>query len=190
MKVIDVSAWQIGINWDEVVADGVEGVIIKISEGTRIDNSFYTHLQQAELKRLKIGVYCFSHATTTAEGEAEANEVVYILQSHDIKVELGIWFDVESDAILNCPDPMAVSSAFIAFCNQHGYVAGIYTSLSTFTDVLKINQLADYVPYWCAQYNSVCNFKDYYPDKVLAGWQYSDSLHIGNMNVDMNEWYI
>ena len=39
MKVIDISYWQLGIDWDEVVASGVEGVIIKITEGQSIEDS-------------------------------------------------------------------------------------------------------------------------------------------------------
>lgn len=80
-------------------------------------------------------------------------------------------------------------SHFVAKCNADGYAAGIYASLSTLTDVLELNLLADYVPFWCAQYADWCEFKDYYPGKILAGWQYSDSQYIGDTNVDMNEWY-
>lgn len=189
-KVIDISGWQDEIDWNDVVNAGVTGVIIKISQGTRVDGSFATHLYNAIAHDLDVGVYCFSHASTVEEALAEANEVVYNLNQHGKHMKLGVWFDMESDENLNTDNPTALASAFIAFCNKNNYMAGIYTSLSIFTDVLDINQLADYVPYWVAQYNSVCNFKDYYPNKILAGWQYSDSEYIGNTNVDMNEWYI
>ena len=32
MKVIDISAWQENVDWDAVVAEGIEGVILKIGE--------------------------------------------------------------------------------------------------------------------------------------------------------------
>lgn len=117
----------------------------------------------------------------------EANEVVYLLEGRIPK--LGVWFDFEDPTALQAVNPTAICSAFISFCNGHGLTAGVYASLSTFTDVLDINQLADYVPYWVAQYSSQCNFYDYFPDKKLFGWQYSDQEYIGATNVDMNEWY-
>lgn len=102
---------------------------------------------------------------------------------------LGIWFDFEAPECLDAFNPTGICSRFIVECNEAGCAAGIYASLSTLTDVLNLNLLADYVPFWCAQYDEECNFKDDYPDKILAGWQYSDSQYIGDTNVDMNEWY-
>lgn len=49
-------------------------------------------------------------------------------------------------------DVTAICSAFISTCNAAGYSAGIYASLFTLTDCINVNDLADYVPYWCAQY--------------------------------------
>ena len=84
----------------------------------------------------------------------------------------------------------AVCSAFISACNAAGYSAGIYASLSTLTDRINVNDLADYVPYWCAQYGaSECGFRDSYPDSILAGWQWTDCYSIGGENYDMSEWY-
>lgn len=186
-KVIDVSYWQRDIDWDAVVAAGVKGVIIKISEGTTPEETYWTHLDNAKKHGLSWGVYCYSHATTPKEAVAEANEVLYLLQGE--QPPLGIWFDFEAPECLATDDPTAICSRFVAKCNADGYAAGIYASLSTLTDVLELNLLADYVPVWCAQYDEECNFKDDYPDKILAGWQYSDSQYIGDTNVDMNEWY-
>lgn len=87
-------------------------------------------------------------------------------------------------------DVTAVCSAFISACNAVGYSAGIYASLSTLTDRINVNDLADYVPYWCAQYGtSECSFHDSYPDNILAGWQWTDCYSIGGENYDMSEWY-
>ena len=57
-------------------------------------------------------------------------------------------------------------------------------------DVIDVNALADYVPYWVAQYNHACDFTDYFPDHILAGWQYTDDGRIGRTSVDLNEWYL
>lgn len=187
-KVIDVSFWQRDIDWDAVVAAGVKGVIIKISEGTTPEETYWTHLANAKAHGLSWGVYCYSHATTPEDAAAEANEVLYLLQGE--QPPLGIWFDFEAPECLDAFDPIGICSRFIVACNERGYAAGIYASLSTLIAVLDLNLLADYVPVWCAQYAKRCDFKDYYPGKILAGWQYSDSQYIGDTNVDMNEWYV
>lgn len=191
MKVIDVSYWQVGIDWDAVVANGVEGVIIKLTEGEAIEESFYEHVNNAKEHGLKWGVYAFSHASTPEEARMEGNEVVYLLNKFGEKPPLGVWFDFESKENLNCSDPTAVCSAFISFCNANGYdTVGVYASLSTLVDVVSVYSLANYVPYWVAQYSDTCDFNEYYPNARLAGWQYSDKEYIGNTNVDMNEWYL
>ena len=65
---------------------------------------------------------------------------------------MGIWIDVEAPEVIgqDPDDVTAVCSAFISTCNAAGYSAGIYASLSTLTDRINVNDLADYVPYWCA----------------------------------------
>lgn len=50
-------------------------------------------------------------------------------------------------------------------------------------------ELADYVPYWCAQCAEKCGFLDYYPDNRLAGWQCTDSYNIDGNNYDLSVWY-
>lgn len=105
---------------------------------------------------------------------------------------LGIWIDVEAPEVIgqDPDDVTAISSAFISTCNAAGYSAGIYASLSTLIDCINVNDLADYVPYWCAQYGtSECGFLDSYPDNILAGWQWTDCYSIGGENYDMSEWY-
>lgn len=187
-KVIDISGWQRDIDWDAVVAAGVKGVIIKISEGQTPEETYWSHLSNAKARGLDWGVYCYSHATTPEGAADEANEALYLLQGDE--PPLGIWFDFEAPESLAAFDPTGICSRFIVECNEEGYSAGIYASLSTLVDVLDLVLLADYVPIWCAQFNDKCDFKDYYPNKVLAGWQYTDQGYIGSTNVDMNEWYM
>lgn len=187
-KFIDVSYWQKDIDWQAIVDSGVKGVIIKISEGCTPEETFWQHLNNVKELGLDWGVYIYSHATAPEEAAAEANEVLYILQG-DVP-PMGIWFDFEAPECLACSDPTAVCSRFISDLNKQGLTAGIYASLSTLVDKINLNALADYVPIWCAQYNDKCDFKSYYPNKILAGWQYSQNEYIGSTNVDMNEWYL
>ncbi len=187
-KVIDVSYWQKDIDYGLVKQAGVRGVIVKITEGKEIEETWWGHVADAEKHGLKWGVYCYSHAGRPEEAVAEANEVLYLL-GYRIP-PMGVWFDFESPTCLESNDPTAVCSAFLNAINSKGIPCGIYASLSTLEDVIDVAALADYVPYWVAQYSKQCEFKDDYPNNVLAGWQYSDSQNIGGTNVDMNEWYL
>lgn len=193
MLVTDLSDWNDHINWSHLIAAGVGGAIVKISEGRSLTQLHGKHIAGAEARGLPWGVYCYIHAQTTERAEEEAAIVIEALGALGYGAPpLGIWIDVEAPEVIGQdPDDMtAICSAFISTCNAAGYSAGIYASLSTLTDCINVNDLADYVPYWCAQYGaSECGFRDSYPGNILAGWQWTDCHSIGGENYDMSEWY-
>ena len=192
MNVIDLSDWNDNIDWSTIVDAGVGGVIVKISEGRTLSELHGKHIAAAVARGLKWGVYAFTHAQTTDRAVQEANVVINALGSLGYgDPPLGIWLDLEAPETINMdPDDVtAICSAFVSECNAAGYSAGIYASLSTLTDCINVNELADYVPYWCAQYAEKCDFLDYYPDNRLAGWQCTDSYNIDGNNYDLSVWY-
>ena len=193
MNVIDLSDWNDNIDWSTIVDAGVGGVIVKISEGRTLSELHGKHIAAAAARGLKWGVYCYTHAQTTARAEEEAAVVIEALDALGYGAPpLGIWIDVEAPEVIgqDREEVPAIGSAFISTCNAAGYSAGIYASLSTLTDCINVNELADYVPYWCAQYEtSEGGFRDSYPDNILAGWQWTDCYSIGGENYDMSEWY-
>lgn len=193
MKVVDVSEWNTNIDWSRLMDEGVEGVIIKISEGRTLSELHGKQIAGAAARGLKWGVYCYTHAQTTERAEEEAEVVMGALVALDYGTpELGIWLDAEAPEVLalDKEDITALCSAFITACNAAGYQAGIYASLYTLETSIGVEDLADYVPYWCAQYGtSECGFRDSYPDNILAGWQWTDRYSIGGENYDMSEWY-
>lgn len=193
MKVVDISGWNTDIDWSRLVDEGVEGVIVKISEGCTLSEFHSKQIADAAARGLKWGVYCYTHAQTAARAEEEAEAVMDALDVLDYGApELGIWFDVEAPEVLALgkEELTAACSAFISACNAKDYQAGIYASLYTLETFIGVEDLADYVPYWCAQYGaSECGFRDSYPGNILAGWQWTDCYSIGGENYDMSEWY-
>lgn len=193
MKVIDISDWNDHINWSHMIDEGVEGVIVKISEGRTLSELHGKHISAAAARGLPWGVYCYTHAKTAARAEEEAEAVMDALNALGCGApELGIWFDVEDPEVLalDKENLTAVCSAFISACNAKDYQAGIYASLYTLETFIGVEELADYVPYWCAQYGvSECGFRDSCPDNILVGWQWTDCYSIGGQNYDMSEWY-
>lgn len=192
MNVIDLSDWNENVDWSRFIDYGIGGVIVKISEGRTLSELFAKNIAGAAARGLPWGVYCFSHAQTAERAEEEAQVVIDALETLGYGApSLGIWIDVEAPEVIgqDSADVTAVCSAFISACNAAGYSAGIYASLSTLTDCINVNDLADYVPYWCAQYAEKCDFLDYYPDNRLAGWQCTDSYNIDGNNYDLSVWY-
>lgn len=192
MLVTDLSDWNDHINWSHMIGEGVEGVIVKISEGRTLSELHGKHIAGAAARGLPWGVYCYTHAQTTERAEEEAAVVIEALGALGYGAPpLGIWIDVEAPATIeqDRDDVTAICSAFISECNAAGYSAGIYASLATITDCMNLDDLADYVPTWCAQYDDECNFHDYFPSRILAGWQYTDSFEIDGRKYDLSEWY-
>lgn len=192
MNVIDLSDWNENIDWSRIIDQGIGGVIVKISEGCTLSELFAKNIAGASARGLPWGVYCYTHAQNTARAEEEAAVVIEALDALGYGAPpLGIWIDVEAPETIgqDREDVTAICSAFISACNAAGYSAGIYASLSTLTDCINVNDLADYVPYWCAQYAEKCDFLDYYPDNRLAGWQCTDSYNIDGNNYDLSVWY-
>ena len=193
MNVIDLSDWNENVDWSRFIDYGIGGVIVKISEGRTLSELFAKNIAGASARGLPWGVYCYTHAQTTDRAKEEAQTVIDALDTLGYGTpDLGIWLDVEAPEVIgqDPDDVTAVCSAFISACNAAGYSAGIYASLSTLTDCINVNDLADYVPYWCAQYaTSECGFHDSYPGNILAGWQWTDCYSIGGQNYDMSEWY-
>lgn len=192
MNVIDLSDWNENVDWSRFIDHGIGGVIVKISEGRTLSELFAKNIAGAAARGLLWGVYCFSHAQTTERAEEEAEVVIEALGALGYGAPpLGIWIDVEAPETIgqDREDVTAICSAFISTCNAAGYSAGIYASLSTLTDCLNLNDLADYVPYWCAQYDDECNFYDYFPGRILQGWQFTDAFKIDGRIYDMSEWY-
>lgn len=193
MNVVDLSDWNDHINWSHMIDEGVEGVIVKISEGRTLSELHGKHIAGAAARGLKWGVYCYTHAQSTARAEEEAEVVMDALAALDYGTpELGIWLDVEASEVLalDKEDITAICSAFITACNAEDYQAGIYASLYTLENFIGVEDLADYVPYWCAQYGTgECDFHESYPGNILAGWQWTDGYEVDGALYDMSEWY-
>lgn len=198
MKVIDISDWQEGINFDDIVNAGVEGVIIKALNGQSPTACVYDFVEECRKRGLPWGVYCYTHAWTPDEARVEAQAMLNLLGGET--PALGIWYDIEDDPdtlpnpvkwLTGVDDPTGRCSAFISELNAAGQAAGIYAGYYALRDYIATNELADYVPIWYNQYNATCDYAEVCR-LPLAGWQYTSNAYIDGWNwgLDMNEWYL
>ena len=191
MNVIDLSDWNENVDWSRLIDYGIGGVIVKISEGRTLSELFAKNIAGAAARGLPWGVYCYSHAQTTDRAKEEAQTVIDALETLGYGAPpLGIWIDVEAPETINLdPDDVtAICSAFVSECNAAGYECGVYGSYSTLTNRMFPYDLADYVPYWCAEYGDDNDFKDENPKLKVKGWQFTESYDIGGKLYDMSEW--
>ena len=193
MKVIDISAWQENIDWQAVKNAGIEGVIIKIGEGTNLDEMFFEHVNNAVNYGLKYGVYYYAHASSINEARREAYTVDQWLKTY-IRGEnpaLGIWYDAEDESLLQSSlNPAYMIGNFINKLNELDYnYVGLYSSYNWLTNIIDLNLLADYIPIWVAQYYHENSFKQEHPERICKMWQYTDCEPIGNMKLDCNIYY-
>ena len=187
MTIIDVSAWQgddygnSTVDWDGLITEGIEGVIIKIGEGAKLDEAFIDHANQAVAHGLKIGIYYYGHACTPEEAQQEAQQVEAWVDEYlnGSCPALGIWYDAESQRMLE-GDTTAICSTFISYLNGIGYkYVGIYSSWNWLSSegshYIHMEELEDYVPYWVAQYgNPSCSLAEENPEANIRFWQYTD----------------
>lgn len=195
-KFIDISAWQEDVDWEAVKADGVEGVILKIGEYENLDEMFIEHVNNAVKAGIPYGIYYYAHAKTIYEADDEADWVDQQIKIYlnGVNPQLGIWYDAEDDS-MRYGNPTACVSRFISNLNAKGYnYVGLYSGWNWLSKegahVINLDELADYVPLWVAQYNRYNDLMDEYPNKCIKMWQHTDRMKVAGIGyIDGDVYY-
>ena len=188
---IDVSAMQGEIDWKKVKDAGVDFAMIRVGargyqSGTvSVDNRFAQNIEGAISQGIKVGVYFYSQATTSAEAIEEANFVVGAINHYPISYP--IVYDterVENDAARTDNLTNAQRTQFaLDFCNtvkNWGYKPMIYAQKEW---LLKRHdlELLNGIDIWYAE---VADKPDYPYQFVM--WQYSQTGKIDGINGDVD----
>ena len=191
IRGIDVSAWQVKIDWDEVKKSNIDFVIIRAGYGVSIDRYFARNADECTRLGIPFGVYWFSYAANTKEAEDEA--VLCCKTISKYKLQYPVCFDFEYDSIekaetvgikitssLMCD----IATAFLDKILENGYCPCLYTNVDFMRKGFK--KIRDKYELWLAHWN-VTNPK-YYCDM----WQYSSTGTINGIigKVDLNYSYI
>ena len=191
MQGIDVSENNGRVDWQEVANSGVKFAIIRVGYGNgHLDGELYRNVNNALLHGLKIGVYFYSYALNVRSARKEAGFVVQTLIDCGLtpeKLHMGVWYDMEDadgykqrHGMPSTAELTAMCSAFVSALNAAGYSCGIYASLDWLENKIATKQLANYVPYWCAQWGGSCDW----PKAKM--WQYTDRFLINGQEFDGN----
>jgi GH25 family lysozyme M1 (1,4-beta-N-acetylmuramidase) len=172
LKGIDVSAWQKSINWTEVKNSGVQFAIIRTGYGSeqwekQTDAYFKQNYDGATANGIKVGVYHFSYATTTAAAAEEARMCLSILNGRHL--DYPVFYDIEyqEQRTLSREQLTSIAVTFCSAIENAGYKAGIYSSPSFFNSNLSSPELDRYDK-WVANWGvDVAKY-----DKPYTMWQY------------------
>lgn len=193
---IDVSSYQMNIDWNAVAADDVEFAFIRIGyrgyETGQLceDKYFRRNIEGATAAGIDRGVYFFSQAITPEEAKEEAEYVISILNDCNAELTLPIVFDWEfptdeDPARTDDLDGDTQTECCIAFCEAvkaAGYEPMYYSTINTAVFRYDMSRLTDY-PIWIAEYTPEAHFV--YDYKM---WQYSCSGVVSGIEgfVDLN----
>ncbi|MBQ7283608.1 MAG: hypothetical protein IJW74_01970 [Oscillospiraceae bacterium] len=191
---IDVSKWQGNIDWKAVKASGVDYAIIRVGyrgygSGALVEDPYFRqNIAGARAAGLKVGVYFFSQAITTAEAVEEASMAINAVK--DYKLHYPIYFDTEAATSNGSgrADPLSsaqrtdIAKAFCQTVQNSGYRAGVYASKAWFLSRINYSALSSY-DIWLAHYTSATDFAHRYDM-----WQYTGSGRVNGVSgaVDMN----
>ena len=180
-KGIDVSKWQGNIDWKAVKASGVDYAIIRVGyrgygSGALVEDPYFRqNIQGATAAGLKVGVYFFSQAVTTAEAVEEASMAIKAVKGY--KLHYPIYFDTEAATLdgsgradrLGSGQRTDIANAFCQTVKNSGYKAGVYASKSWFQYNINYSTLSKY-DIWLAHYTTTTDFAHRYDM-----WQYTGS---------------
>src|SRR5208337_1201280 len=96
-KVIDISSWQhpngAGIDWHEVLASGVQGVVVKLTQGVGYVNPYgVADLQAAADVGLLTGAYHFAEPGVNLSDDEASH---FLVNLGGLDLALGAWLDLE-----------------------------------------------------------------------------------------------
>lgn len=203
LKGIDVSDNQGIINWADVAADGVKFAILRSVRGSgKTDYQFLNNVNGCRVNGIPFDVYKYAYALNEEKSIIEAEQVVALLKSTEIKA-CTVWHDMEDKTLhaLSKTQLNSIVNAFKEVVEDAGYNYGTYCNLDWYKNVLDVKSLE--CPFWIARYPSnekmsISNNPNskYMPavkdGHELFGWQYSSKGTVSgiNGNVDLNMIYM
>ena len=185
LLVIDVSAHQKKIDWQQVAGSGIYGVIIRISAGCDYEDSeLKNNIEGVKKYNIPYGIYIYSYAENYAEGVLYGQFTQSIINRYEMNPTLGIYLDLESNGITQYMGPNEYTQVVQGFMSVLPH-ANIYTYTNYANTALNSPYLRSYIT-WIAHYAESCGYTGSY-----KMWQYTSSGSLPGINgsVDMNILY-
>ena len=182
IKMVDISSYQNGINFDALQQMGYNDIIIKATEDTCYTNyCLDVQTRSAQARGMNYGFYHFFRNNGIAEADYFVNTIRPYLSDMDIKpvIDIEAAFDgYQVEAFINRVESLL------------GVQVMVYCNLPYAKQLAYIPMVLER-PIWLAYYgpndgNIYACDPSYLGYKVFAGQQYSDQNMIGGCYVDTN----
>ena len=186
-KGIDVSKWQMPLDWSKVAADpNIDYAIIRVTWSGLETTEWSTFYPEAKAAGVPIGCYAYTMASTVADAKAEAQKTVELLKGKQF--EYPIYIDAEEPSVYDSMDKATLTAIIKAECDvlrEAGYMAGVYANTNYATNKIDMAQLSEYTV-WIADYRGYCGYTGKHDM-----WQYTceGSISATSSAVDMNYCY-
>ena len=191
---IDVSVFQGDIDWNSVVNDNIDFVMLRVgyrgygSKGImEIDEKFFSNYEGAVNVGLEVGVYFYSQATNAEEAIEEAQFVLDAIKGLNVSFPIAYdWEYVDNDQARTADMTGAqITECADAFCDTiaaAGYTPLIYFNCEIGYFEYDLEKLTSY-DFWLAEYGSYPSF--IYDYKM---WQYTANGSVRGIegDVDLN----
>lgn len=197
---IDVSYWNGTINWQKVKNDGIKYAFIRVGyrgygKAGTIDNdsTFKRNITEAKKYGIKVGVYFFSQAITTAEAREEANYTLNKIKGYSIDMPVVIDYEYAggSDGRLTNANlsKTAATNIVMEFCKtvkNAGYTPMVYANYSMLNNDLNKSTIDSTYKVWLAHYTNSTSYSGKY-----EFWQHTSDGSVDGISgrVDINVWY-
>ena len=188
IKGIDISKYQINVNYKKLKSQGIEFAIIQCGFGknaTQKDKMFEKHYKGLKDAGIKVGCYLYSYCDNVNNAILEAKNCLEFIKGKTF--ELPVFYDLE-DKITKKLGRVEITEIAKIFCEEiekNGYKAGVYANLDWFKNYIDLSKINQY-KIWLAQWTNNPT-KDFHYDY----WQYTDKGNVDGIvgYVDMNYCY-
>lgn len=151
IKGIDVSHNNGKVDWAAVKRAGFTFAMVRVGYGKgTLDKQFYNNVNGALRHGLKIGIYHYSYALSTADAEKEADFIVKTLKQCGLtpKRLIGVYCDMEDADGYKARHGMPTRQTITNICSvavnafwKAGYTAGVYCNKDWYLNKLYFDQL-------------------------------------------------
>lgn len=189
---VDLSEYQRGIDFDRLMAEGAEFVILRGGDGGYNDKCFAGFYDKAKARKLPVGAYWFSRALNANQAQQEAMQF-YDSCLKGRQFELPVYMDIECKAQQNLSKAALteVVKVWTSTLRKLGYLVGVYTTalwLTAEIDRQAIGEVELWIAQWSAKQPTIDHGMwqfggdgyNYYRSKYMAGfvmdqnWMYKD----------------
>lgn len=191
---IDVSHYQLDINWQRVANAGKKFAIMKVMYEGRshaMDETFNYNYEKAGVNDISRGAYIFIASRSMEDPEGDID--CFLKHLNGRKLEYGIWLDLEADVVRKRGKAYInnLANHYAERFKKAGYYCGIYCNRDWYLNTISEELKAKY-DFWIARYPKN-DHGEYNPNsslkpssKMAVAWQYSSKGRVPGIKTDVD----